>query len=191
MISLGNIETTPLASLIFVPFKTGDIIGLTGRNLYGAESTLKLLCHYRMDWLKYSSLHTPSSPMRSQRARTACSIFNQAHTAPQSNYVLAEEDTQSTIFSLKQQPKALLTSHSSTIAAFEWESPAPIHAEPGQAVILDFSSLLGSREYRHISVARTSLVNDAFIHTWRISSAATNSLEMNSFSLTMREKQEG
>jgi len=72
-----------------------------------------------------------------------------------------------------------------------WESSAPTHAEPGQAVILDFSSLLGSREYRHMSAARPSLVNDDFIRTWTISSAATNSLEMNSFSLTMREKPGG
>jgi hypothetical protein len=100
----------------------------------------------------------------------------------------------SILFALEQQPKALLTCitvHNPTIATFKWESSALIRAEPGQAVILDFSALLGSREYRHMSAARPSLVNDDFIRTWTISSAATGNLDMNSFALTMREKPGG
>jgi len=49
---------------------------------------------------------------------------------------------QLTMFSLEQQPKALLTRitvHNPIIATFEWESSAPIRAEPGQAVNLDWT----------------------------------------------------
>jgi len=40
MTCLGNVEATPLTSLTFASFKTGDILYLTGnaRNLYGVEA---------------------------------------------------------------------------------------------------------------------------------------------------------
>lgn len=40
MTSLGNIEATPLASMSFVDFSTGDILYLTGtaRNFVGVEA---------------------------------------------------------------------------------------------------------------------------------------------------------
>ena len=193
MTSLGNVEATPLASLTFISFKTGDILYLTGnaRNLYGPEAQAIMPMQDRLTeiFITGYTFVTDAFPARQD---SAFNIQPSPYSPPIK--LLAEEDTQTTLFSLEQQPKALLTRitiHNPTIATFEWESTAPIHADPGQAIILDFSTLLGSREYRHMSAGRPSLVNDDFIRTWTISSASKGNLETNTFSLTMREKPGG
>ena len=193
MTSLGNVEATPLASLTFISFKTGDILYLTGnaRNLYGSDAQAIMPMQDRLTEI-FVTGYTFITNAFPARQDSAFEIQPSPYSPPVK--LLAEEDTQLTMFSLEQQPKALLTRiivHNPTIATFEWESSAPIRAEPGQAVILDFSTLLGSREYRHMSAGRPSLVNDDFIRTWTISSAATGNLDTNSFALTMREKPGG
>lgn len=193
MTSLGNVEATPLASLTFISFKTGDILYLTGnaRNLYGPEAQAIMPMQDRLTeiFITGYTFVTDAFPARQD---SAFNIQPSPYSPPIK--LLAEEDTQTTLFSLEQQPKALLTRitiHNPTIATFEWESTAPICADPGQAIILDFSTLLGSREYRHMSAGRPSLVNDDFIRTWTISSATKGNLDTNTFSLTMREKPGG
>jgi ferredoxin-NADP reductase len=193
MTSLGNVEATPLASLTFISFKTGDILYLTGkaRNLFGPEAQAIMPMQDRLTEI-FVTGYTFVTNAFPARQDSAFDIQPSPYSPPIK--LLAEEDTQSTRFSLEQQPKALLTRitvHNPTIATFEWESSASIRAEPGQAVILDFSTLLGSREYRHMSAARPTLVNDDFIRTWTISSAVADNLDTNSFTLTMREKPGG
>jgi len=193
MTSLGNVEATALASLTFISFKTGNILYLTGnaRNLYGPDAQAIMPMQDRLTEIFITGYTFVADAFPSRQDNTFA-IQPSPYSPPVK--LLAEEDTQLTMFSLEQQPKALLTritTHNPTIATFEWESSAPIRAEPGQAIILDFSALLGSREYRHMSAARPSLVNDDFIRTWTISSAATGNLDTNSFALTMRQKPGG
>jgi NAD(P)H-flavin reductase len=193
MTSLGNVEATPLASLTFVSFKTGDILYLTGnaRNLYGAEARTIMPFQDTLTEIfvtGYSFIRN-AFPVREDNG---FEIQASPYSPPVK--LLAEEDERSTIFAMEQQPKALLTRvtfHNPTIATFEWESSTPIQSIPGQAIILDFSALLGSRRYQHMSPKRPSLVNDDFIRTWTISSAAANTADTNAFSLTMREKPDG
>jgi ferredoxin-NADP reductase len=108
--------------------------------------------------------------------------------------LLAAESPQSNIFSKEEEPSALLVRieiHSPTLATFVWESSAKLSIQPGQAVILNFSDLFGSREYRHMAPGRPSLVNDDFSRTWTVSSSSEHDSDSRLFSLTMREKSGG
>lgn len=193
MTSLGNIEATPLASLTFVSFTNGDILYLTGsaRNLYGAEARAVMPFQDALTEV-FVNGYTYVRDALPLRQRAGVEIKASPYSPP--IRFLADEIPQSNIFSKDEEPSALLTRieiHGSTIATFTWESSTKLSIQPGQAVILDFSMLLGSREYRHMAPGRPSLVNDDFTRTWTVSSSTSHDSDSRLFSLTMREKKGG
>ena len=193
MTSLGNVEATPLASLTFISFTTGDILYLTGkaRNVYGDEA--RSIMPFQDTFTEiYVTGYTYVRDAFPARLKEGYIIQPSPYSPPVR--LLAEEDPQSKIFSSKEQPKVLLnhiTIHSPTLATFEFEASNPIHIRPGQAAIMDFSPLFGSRRYQHMSPTKPSLVNDDFIRTWTVSSASLDPQGSRKFSLTMREKPGG
>ncbi|KAF8965849.1 hypothetical protein BDZ97DRAFT_737287 [Flammula alnicola] len=193
MTSLGNVEATPFASLTFISFTRGDVLYLTGnaRNVYGLEARAVMPLHDTLTEIFVTGYTYVQNALPARQG-----LHDETQASPYSPPIklLAEEVTQAKIFSLEQQPTALLTRitvHSPTIATFEWESSIPIRVEPGQAIIMDFSTLLGSRQYQHMSPRKPSMVNDDFIRTWTISSASAPHSDSRRFSLTVREKPGG
>ncbi|KAF8878469.1 hypothetical protein CPB84DRAFT_1794099 [Gymnopilus junonius] len=183
MTSLGNVEATPLASLTFVSFTTGDILYVTGqaKNVFGAEAREVMPFQDGLTEI-YATGYT--------YVRDAFPALQPSPYSPPVR-LLAEEDS-SRFFGDQVQPKAILTAikmHNPTIATFEWESSVPLLIAPGQAIIMDFRPLLGERQYQHMADDNPSVLNDDFIRTWTVSSASDAlGLETRKFSLTMREK---
>jgi len=193
MTTLGNIEATPLASLTFVSFDTGDILYVTGkaRNLYGSEAHEIMPLQDTLTEL-YVTGYTYIRNALPLRVKPDYVIEPSPYSPPIK--LLAEEAHLSKMFSQSDQPTAQLTRiilHSPTIATFEWESSAILNVKPGQAIIMDFKPLLGSRRYQHMSPMKPSLVNDDFIRTWTVSNYLPQGSDSRKFSLTMREKPGG
>jgi NAD(P)H-flavin reductase len=193
MTSLGNVEATPLASLTFVSFTKGDILYLTGstQNLYGAEA--RAIMPFQDTLTKiFVTGYTYVRDALPLRQRAGIEIQPSPYSPPIK--LLAAETPQSNIFSKNEEPSALLVHieiHSPTLATFTWESSAKLSIQPGQAIILNLSTLFGSREYRHMAPGRPSLVNDDFIRTWTVSSSTEHDSDSRLFSLTIREKSGG
>lgn len=191
MTSLGNVEATPYASLTFISFTRGDILYLTGqaRNVYGSEAHTIMPLQDTLTEIYitgYTHVHN-ALPVRQLREDIEPSPYSPPIK------LLAEEAKQARIFAPEAQPTALLTRitiHSPTIATFEWESSHPIQYVPGQAAIMDFRPLLGSRQYQHMAYNPIA-VNDDFIRTWTISSSAVPGTETRRFALTIKEKPRG
>lgn len=60
--------------------------------------------------------------------------------------------------------------HSPDIATFHFETSQPIHYQPGQYAVLDFSQL-NTVGYRHMAPDNPRSLNDDYIRTWTMSSA--------------------
>jgi hypothetical protein len=185
MTSLGNIEATPLASITFVSFTTGDILYLTGtaQNLYGRDAQKLMPFQNTLTTVEATgyTFVQDALPVRQHPGTThECSPYS-----PPIRF-LAEEAPQVKLFDDSEKISALLTNitlHSPSIATFTWEASKPLSIIPGQAAIMDFSPLLGAKKYQHMAPSNPAAVNDDRIRTWTISHTAAP----NSFSLTMRE----
>ncbi|TFK32247.1 hypothetical protein BDQ12DRAFT_617438 [Crucibulum laeve] len=192
MTSLGNIEATPVASLTFIDFLTGDILYLTGdaHNLFGDEAQKVMPLQRAL-----TSIYVTGYVLAKDALPSRQHPGSESQVSPYSPPIryLAEESLQTKVFQTSERPKAILTSielHSSTIATFTWDSTENLVIKPGQAIIMDFSSLLGARQYQHMSPFRPTAVNDDKLRTWTVSSASLSS-STRSFSITMREKEGG
>ncbi|KAJ7282591.1 hypothetical protein C8J57DRAFT_1055415 [Mycena rebaudengoi] len=192
MTSLGNIEATPLASLTFVDFVSGDILYLTG----DAENLVGPAAH---DIMPLQKTLTTVFVTGYTLVRDALPVRQRSGTSPQrSPYsppirLLAEEARRSSLFDKSDQVTALLAKiepHGPSIATFTWESSADIAITPGQAIIMDMSPLVGIPGYRHMNQSKPTSVNDDSIRTWTVSSSHSTS-NTRSYSITIRHKPGG
>ncbi|KAK6996999.1 putative PNPOx domain-containing protein [Favolaschia claudopus] len=193
MTSLGNIEATPLASLTFIDFETGDILYLTGHaeNLVGADA-LKLMPFQKTLTTVYVTGYTLVRDALPVRQRQGTSPERSPYSPP--IRLLAEESPTSSLLNTSDKATALLTRidlHAPSIATFTFESSVDLHITPGQAVIMDMSSLVGVPAYRHMAPGKPTSLNDDSIRTWTVSSSSSQSKTTRTFSLTMREKKGG
>ncbi|KAF7357898.1 putative PNPOx domain-containing protein [Mycena venus] len=190
MTSLGNIEATPLASLTFIDFVSGDILYLTGgaENLVG-DDALKLMPFQKTLTTVYATGYTLVRDALPVRQRNGTSPEGSPYSPP--IRLLAEEAPAVALLNKAEHATALLSRvdlHSSSIATFTWESSVDLHINPGQAIIMDMSPLVGVPAYRHMAPGQPTSVNDDSIRTWTVSSRSS---DPRSFSLTMREKPGG
>ena len=188
MTSLGNIEATPLASLTFVNFTMGDVLYVTGNptNLVGPESQAIMPFESTLTKI-YVTGYTFILDALPCCEDPASNIQPSPYSPPVR--FLAEEKP-SSLFDTGKTPMATLLNidmHSATIATFTSEFSKELAINLGQCVILDLTTLFGSRQYQHMAPTRPSSVNDDFIRTWTVSSAAKER-KMRMFSLMMREK---
>ncbi|KAF5348526.1 hypothetical protein D9756_009680 [Leucocoprinus leucothites] len=190
MTSLGNIECTPLASLTFVDFTTGDVLYLTGsaENVVGSDAN---------DIMPFQPAITLIHTTGMIFVREALPLRQKEGTSniasPYSPPIrLLTEEASMSLFREDNRPTATLTKitlHSSDVATFTWESSKELQISPGQAIILDCSSFLGARQYQHMAPYNPKSVNDDRIRTWTVSSAATGPTR--SFLITLRHKAGG
>ncbi|KAJ7782497.1 hypothetical protein DFH07DRAFT_324143 [Mycena maculata] len=191
MTSLGNVEATPFASLTFVDFVSGDILYLTGdaQNLVGPDA-LKLMPFQKTLTTIYTTGFTLVRDALPVRQRVNTSSESSPYSPP--IRLLAEEAPVS-LLGKSQEATALLRKidlHSSSIATFTWDSSVDLQINPGQAIIMDMSPLVGVPAYRHMAQHKPTSVNDDSIRTWTVSSSHRPS-GTRSYSMTLRERRGG
>ncbi|KAH8081976.1 hypothetical protein BXZ70DRAFT_629787 [Cristinia sonorae] len=204
MSSLGNIESTPLASLSFVSFTEGHILYLTGtaRTLIGPEAQ-----NVMPRQTVLTTLHTTGfvfiRDALTVRQRPGTTVERSPYSPPVK--LLAEEllriqgtSLSSTLPDARRTVVVLesIEIHSEDLATFRWKASAPVPIEPGQAAVLDFKGLLGPARYSHMAPWNPASINDDRVRTWTVSRA--ENLRMGSttgrsewFAVTMREKKGG
>ncbi|KAF7795439.1 hypothetical protein EIP86_006597 [Pleurotus ostreatoroseus] len=191
--SLGNIEATPLASLTFVDFLTGDILYVTGnaRTLVGSEAQELMPRQNVLTCISITG-YTFVRDALPVRQRSSSEVERSPYSPPVRR--LAEEKATGTGAFSDDSVKASLSSiviHSADLATFTFNTSNPVHILPGQTAILDFTPLLGKQKYQHMAAWKPSSVNDDRIRTWTVSSAHLGPEGTSSFALTMREKPGG
>ncbi|EMD40144.1 hypothetical protein CERSUDRAFT_104002 [Gelatoporia subvermispora B] len=190
--SLGNIETTPVASLTFVDFETGDILYVTGaaRNIVGPEAQAIMPRQNVLTAVAVTGYVFVRDALP-VRQRPGTEVERSPYSPPVR--LLAEEDVSGSKY-FDEDVSATLTSidiHSRDLATFCWETSQVVHIKPGQTAILDFTPLLGAQKYQHMAALNPSSVNDDRIRTWTVSSAHLSPDGTKTFALTMREKPGG
>lgn len=192
MSSLGNVEVTPLASITFINFVTGDILYITGeaKTLVGAEAEA-LMRRQRVLTTVTTTGYTFVRDALPLRQNASTPVARSPYTPPVKFLV---EETPSTSNHYFNDIYATLTEVdllSQDIAVFRFEiQGAAVEISPGQAIALDFTDFMGPQQYAHMNASNPTSVNDDRIRTWTVSSAHVHG-KTQTFELTMREKQGG
>lgn len=192
MSSLGNVEVTPLASLTFINFLTGDILYITGeaKTLFG-EDAEALMRRQRVLTTVTTTGYTfvrdalplrqdPSVPAEKSPYSPPIKLLNEeASSAPLQYFA----DTRVTL------TKVDLLSQDLGVFRFEIQGEG-VEILPGQSIALDFTDFVGPQQYAHMNPGKPISLNDDRIRTWTVSSAHVDG-KTQSFELTMREKPGG
>ena len=205
MSTLGNIEATPVASVTIVDWETGDVLYLTGDavNLVGDDAEKVMPMQKALTELKVTGYRfvKDALPVRQKKSvEVEMSPYN-----PPVKLLREELDAQGVVIlggfggSMPQAKLEKVILHSSTIATFTFRPSVPLRIRPGQAIILDFKSLLGTPRYKHMATDKPSSVNDDLVRTWTVSSyhpplSPTDEGGQDqppTFDLTMKEKEGG
>ncbi|KAI9878708.1 MAG: hypothetical protein M1830_010752 [Pleopsidium flavum] len=187
--TLGNLQTTPQAGLVFPDLDTGDVLYVTGTTeiLVGKDAATLL----------------PRSNLAVKVTITASRFVEKGlafrgHNGERSPYnppvrFLSTErampDTQaknSTVVYAKLLKKAILTP---TIARFRFSISDPIAAgrwKPGQYVALAFEDEL-SIGYSHMREDDPRSLNDDYMRTFTVSSAPGGDMPEDEFEITVRK----
>lgn len=215
MTSLGNVEATPLASLTFVSFTTGDILYITGAatNLFGDPANDIMPFQQRLTTV-YVDGYTFVEDALPVRQKPGSHVERSPYS-PTVRLLAAEKGGGASSLNLRDTGKVQarlkrVNLHNTDIATFVWEliSPTPssssssgetphVSIRPGQTAVLDFTLFLGQAAYQHMAPLKPSAVNDDRIRTWTISSSDSWTRnnpapdEPQVFELTMREKPGG
>lgn len=207
MSSLGNVESTPVASLVIADFRTGDVLYLTGEaeNLVGSAAEAIMPMQRALTTIRTTGYRfvKDSLPVR-QKPLSANEEVQPSPYSPPVKFLREEIEARGggeSFFVGDTLPFATLEKidfHSTSIATFTFKPSVPFRIMPGQALILDFKGLFGSPTYRHMSRGKPSLVNDDLVRTWTVSSfhggelsEADVTVEPMPVQLTMKEKPGG
>ncbi|KAF5360182.1 hypothetical protein D9758_011331 [Tetrapyrgos nigripes] len=206
--SLGNIEASPLASLTFVSFTTGSILYITGEAHNHVGEDAKRIMPFHNGTLSAVKTTGYTFVEDALPVRLAPgSSENPSPYSPPISYLADEPQSKGTkLFNNSDSERTTahlsrIQLHSPSIATFTWETSRPIEIEPGQAIIMDFSTLLGQKQYQHMANHNPKSVNDDRIRTWTVSSSSSwrslassephSSSSPQSYTLTMREQPGG
>ncbi|KAI1784679.1 hypothetical protein LXA43DRAFT_195324 [Ganoderma leucocontextum] len=196
MTSLGNIEATPLAGLSIVDFETGDVLYITGhaRTLIGDDASALMPRQpvlTTIDPTGYIFVRDALPVRQAPGSEVVRSPYS-----PPVKYLREEAGASGTLFSEGNQTArvAKIELHSNDLATISFEladASVPLTSNPGQAIALDFSSLLGKPQYQHMAPFAPASINDDRVRTWTISSAGEGGGPQRTFELTMRQKPGG
>ena len=173
MDSLGNIATTPLASLTFVNFVTGDILYITGeaKTLISTEAealmrrqkilTTVTTTGYTFVQNALPLRQDPNIPAAKSLCTPPIKFLNEETSSSSGHYF---KDTRVTL------AKVDLLSQDLAVFRFEIQGTG-VEILPGQSVALDFTDYTGPQQYAHMNPWKLTSLNDNRIRTWTISSA--------------------
>lgn len=197
LMSLGNIESSHLASMTIVDFVTGSILCITGTaQVLVGESATNLMarqaCLLTIETTGYTFIENALPFRQAPETEPERSSYS-----PKVKYLVDEPEALSAAFSSGH--KAQLTSAvqlSSDIAVFGFdlktkEGTAGLKIRPGQAVVLDFMDWIGPPQYKHMANDKPESINDDRVRTWTVSSAHEGDEGVTYFEMTMREMQGG
>lgn len=195
LMSLGNIESSGLASMTFICFKTGDVLYLTGKaKVVVGQAAMKIMarqaCVVTMETTGYTFVRD-AMPVR-QRPGTE---VERSPYSPKIKYLVDEPQA---LVSTAGGHKAQLASArqlSKDLAVFTFKVATksgvpPLKIRPGQAVVLDFMGWIGPPQYRHMANDSPESINDDRVRTWTVSSAHEGA-DATWFDMTMREMEGG
>ena len=184
--SLGNIQSNPLVGLVFPDFETGNVLHLTGEaeNLFGskAESIMprtNMITRIRITGVVFVKQaldlklvsHEQYSPYNPPLRYLLSELADMGHVTRSGSQTNVTQNV-SLVSSRKQ---------TGNISTFTFQLTEPIEAPlPGGFGIFDFSEVLDNG-YRHMNEANPQLINEDYVRTWTLSSAAKYNAEKNQF----------
>ncbi|GJJ77636.1 uncharacterized protein EMPS_09995 [Entomortierella parvispora] len=164
--TLGNIAEDERVGLLFLSFETGDTLQFTGRAkiIFGQESQTLYPHAQRLVQVELDSVVFRKAAVPFRMHTKELSPYNPrvpGHRLP-ADAPGAGESTMAQLTNIIR--------HSPDIATFHFQTSRPIHYQPGQYAVLDFSQL-NTTGYRHMAPENPRSLNDDYIRTWTISSA--------------------
>ncbi|EIN06374.1 hypothetical protein PUNSTDRAFT_114962 [Punctularia strigosozonata HHB-11173 SS5] len=191
MQSLGNIDQTPLASLTFVDFLSGNVLYLTGsaRNHLGSDARAIMLQVRALTMVEVTGyvLVTNAFPFRQVPGTEAI----RSPYSPPVRFLLEEPEGAQTVATETTLRLKKMRLHTPAVATFTFAADPPVVIVPGQAAIIDTSTLgVGKHEYQHMAQrGQETNLNDDGVRTWTVSSA--HKFPAPEFSIVMQQKPGG
>jgi ferredoxin-NADP reductase len=190
MQSLGNVDTTALASLTFLDFITGNILYITGnaQNLFGPEAQAimpRTNVITMVETTGYVFIANALPVIQKPRSTVERSPYS-----PPVRFLAEEKAFSQSSFEDVSVGLMRIKLHTPTVATFTFTSSSPIWIKPGQHVIIDLTAFVGKGSYQHMAhEGLESSLKDDCIRTWTVSSSHTSATQ--TFELTMKEKPNG
>lgn len=193
--SLGNIEATGLVGFTIVSFTTGDVLYLTGtaENIVGQDALKIMKRHSAITVVKVTGFTfvKDALPLRQQSGTP----IERSPYSPKIKYLVEESGAELGQTGGRKAELKSATQLSHDLAVFKFSVPPldganKLRIRPGQAVVLDFMDWMGRPQYRHMSNAKPSLLNDDRVRTWTVSNAHEAG-DVSWFEVTMREAKGG
>jgi ferredoxin-NADP reductase len=190
MQSLGNVDATPLASLTFFDFVSGDILYITGnaKNIVGPDAQ-SIMPRINVVTTVETTGYVFVKNALAVRQKPGSGIERSPYSPP--IRFLAEE-THASDVSLDDVSVTLtrIKLHTSNVATFTFTSSQPVAIKPGQHAIIDLTAFSGKEAYQHMAhEGLEASLNDDCTRTWTVSSS--HSSHTQTFDLTMKEKRHG
>ena len=191
MNSVGNIAITPLASLTFVNFVTGDILYITGeaKTLIGPEAealmrrqkilTTVTTTGYTFVRNALPLRQDPNVPVARSLYTPPIKFLNEEPSSVPGHYF---KDTWHVTLT-----KVDLLSQDLAAFRFEIQGASGVEILPGQSVALDFTDFVGPQQYAYMNPWKPTSLNDDRIRTCTVSSAHVDG-KTQSFELMMRNR---
>ncbi len=190
MNSLGNIQVTPLAALVFPSFTDGSILYITGdaQNLFGNSSRAIMPESNVAVAIKVTGYTFVRNALPLRQAPN--STVNLSPYCPPIRY-LAEEtlpkDRYDDIILTLQSARI----HNDTLCTFTFDASRPVDIPPSHNVVLDLKDLVRVKSPQILDwVADASTENDDCVRTWTASVYPTEE-EPRRFSITVRQVKGG
>lgn len=190
MQSLGNVDATPLASLTFFDFVSGDILYITGnaKNIVGPDAQAIMPRANVVTTVETTGYVFVANAL-AVRQKPGSKVERSPYSPPVR--FLAEEKSSSDI-SLNNVSLTLtrIKLHSPGIATFTFTSSKLIAIKPGQHAIIDLTAFSSKEPYQHMAhEGLEASLNDDSTRTWTVSSSHSSATQ--TFDLTMKEKKHG
>ena len=184
--TLGNLEVTPLAGLVFPDFDTGDVLYVTGRTdtLVGKEANALIPRSNLAVKLTVTGARLVSQGLPFRGTAIEASPYNPRirPLAEEAHLAFDKESHPENSVKLLEQ-----TSITPTISRFRFSMNNPASFKAGQWVALDFSDELDTG-YSHMRDDDPTSINDDFVRTFTVSSPPPprDSLADDHFEITVR-----
>jgi NAD(P)H-flavin reductase len=187
--SLGNLQTTPLAGLVFPDFDSGDVLYVTGKTeiLAGKQAATLLPGSNLAVKITLSAARFVENGLAFRGDLGERSPYN-----PRVRYLSTEKGLNVPQVSghsgmiAKLIKKEILTP---TIARFRFRISDPASAgtwKPGQYVTLSFEQELGGQGYSHMRDDDPTSLNDSYMRTFTVSSFPRRDGPDEEFEITIR-----